>query len=538
MYGLSKLIDPWRPPPMQIQARATADENPFATSEQVFGGLKGRLTSREALQMTHGDLERMLEQDGRELLRALLQDHLDLRGPGKAMGEVVGATGVRRTEARLRTRHLKTVFGKVEVQRLGYTSRDVETLFPKDAELNLPRGLYSHEVQRRVVAEVIKTSFDQAVEAVDANTGAKVPKRQLEQIAVEGAMDFDAFYEAQRDQTAKEVCKTGALLVTTTDAKGIVMRTEDLREATKRAAEKRSHKMTKRLSRGEKRNSKRMAQVASVYTLSPFVRTPEDVVKDLYGRNGKDDTAPPRPRPEDKRVWASVVHEPAEVIEAMFEEARRRDPDGSKTWVTLVDGNVSQLRLIKKAARRHGVEPTIIVDVIHVLEYLWSAAFALHGEGSTATERWVSTRLLEILHGRSSDVASGMRRSATLRKMKAKERAAVDDCADYLLKYRKHLRYDVYIAAGMPIATGVIEGACRHLIKDRMDITGARWGLEGAEAVIKLRSLRSSGDLDEYWRFHECAELRRNHTDRYSGAPPATELPLKLVGRPKLAIVK
>ena len=97
--------------------------------------------------------------------------------------------------------------------------------------------------------------------------------------------------------------------------------------------------------------------------------------------------------------------------------------------------------------------------------------------------------------------------------MKTADRAGIDDCADYLLKYRRYLRYDQYLAAGMPIATGVIEGACRHLIKDRMDITGACWGLEGAEAVLKLRSLRSSGDLDVYWTFHERAELRRNHLD-------------------------
>ena len=105
-----------------------------------------------------------------------------------------------------------------------------------------------------------------------------------------------------------------------------------------------------------------------------------------------------------------------------------------------------------------------MLDVIHVLEYLWGAGFALHGEGDPATQRWVSERLLEILRGNSSDVAAGMRRSATLRGMKASDRAAIDDCADYLLKYRPYLRYDEYLAAGLPIATGVIEGACRHLV--------------------------------------------------------------------------
>lgn len=101
-------------------------------------------------------------------------------------------------------------------------------------------------------------------------------------------------------------------------------------------------------------------------------------------------------------------------------------------------------------------------------------------------EQWVSERLLEILRGRSSQVAAGIRRSATRRGLGAKVRLPLDKCADYLLKYRDYLRYDQYLAAGLPIATGVIEGACRRLVKDPMGLTGARWRLAGAEAVLTL----------------------------------------------------
>ena len=243
-------------------------------------------------------------------------------------------------------------------------------------------------------------------------------------------------------------------------------------------------------------------------------------------------------RPEHKRVWASVDKTPKMVIEQMFEEARRRDPARNKRWVALVDGNPSQLALLKKTSKRHGVAPTIVLDVIHVLEYVWKAGIALHGEGEPTTERWVTERLLEILRGNSSVVAAGMRRSATMRGIETKDRVAIDDCAGYLLKYRAYLRYDRYLAAGLPISTGVIEGACRHLVKDRMDITGACWGLRGAEAVLKLRSFRASGDLDAYWAFHENAEHVRNHLDIYANAPPPTVMPLKLVGRAHLSLVR
>jgi hypothetical protein len=522
---------------MQSQARTIVDENPFAASSRVFAELTSRLSSRETLEMTHGDLERLLDKDGRELIRQLLQDHLDYRGTGEVRGDVVGARDVHRPHSRLRERKLATIFGTVTVRRTGYSAHDAETMFPRDAELNLPPELYSHGVQRRAADEVIKTSFDQAVAAIASTTGAEVPKRQLEELAGRAAEDFDAFYEGRSAAAVREAAKTGEILALSSDGKGIVMRTADLREATRKAAAERMHKMSKRLSRGEKSNCKRMAQVAAVWTTAPFVRTPEDIVTDL--RPARDaDVVVARPRPEHKRVWASIEKEPQAVIEQMFQEALARDPARHKHWVVLLDGNLSQLALIKKAAKRHGVEPTIVLDVIHVLEYVWKAGIALQGEGNPATQRWVSERLLEILRGNSSSVAAGMRRSATLRKVKGQERLAVDVCAGYLLKYRRYLRYDQYLAAGLPIATGVIEGACRHLIKDRMDITGACWGLQGAEAVLKLRSLRASGDLDTYWIFHENADYVRNHLDLYAGPPPATVMPLNVARRAHLSLVR
>src|SRR5262249_32349938 len=156
-------------------------------------------------------------------------------------------------------------------------------------------------------------------------------------------------------------------------------------------------------------------------------------------------------------------------------EATQRDPKQTKQWVSLVDGDESQLNTLKLAAKEYGVSLVIILDIIHVLEYLWKAAWAFHDEGDSAAETWVKQRLAEILRGNSSSVAAGIRRSATLRGLDAKKRTPIDKCADYLLKYAKYLRYDQYLARGYPIATGVIEGACRYLVKDRMEITGARW---------------------------------------------------------------
>lgn len=120
------------------------------------------------------------------------------------------------------------------------------------------------------------------------------------------------------------------------------------------------------------------------------------------------------------------------------------------------------------------------------------------------------------MEGKSSDVAAGIRRSATLQELKACDRGGADLCCNYLIAKRKYLRYDIYLEAGYPISTGVIEGACRQLICDRLDITGARWSAAGAEAVLRLRSLRSSGDFEAYWAFHLAKEHERNHQARYA----------------------
>jgi len=501
-----------------------AVEPPYAMARDKLEEIIRYLQSGESREQSHSELERELEGRGRELLRTLLQAYMEVRGPEEAVGPVRDAEGRERRERREQERSLETIFGTVKVDRTGYGLEGAESLHPLDAQLNLPPELYSHEVRRRAAEEAAKNSFDETVWSLKRHTGAEVPKRQVEELVRRAAQDFDAFYEA-REREAEERGRSGELVVLTSDGKGVVMRRQDLREATRKAAEQKRRKLRKRLAKGEKRNAKRMATVAAVYTVAPFVRSPEEVVRGMapHQEGGEERK---RPRPKHKRVWASLEKPPEEVLKEAFREASRRDPGKLNRWVALVDGNQTQLRILKRHARKHGVKLVIVLDIMHVTEYLWKAAHVFNEEATPELEEWVSKRLLEILRGRASSVAGGSRRSATRRQLGSKEREPADSCADYLLKYKEYLRYNEYLAAGFPIATGVIEGACRHLIKDRMDLTGARWSLEGAEAVLRLRALRASGDFDDYWRFHEARERSRNHASRYEGGHiPTTQRP-------------
>ena len=521
-----------------MEAHALRAADSFSQARDEFDRLERRLQSGETLRMSHSDLESFIEKEGRELLRQLLQAHLDLRAGGKVNGPVVGADGVERTHHREGERKLETLLGGVTVNREGFGARGKPTLFPLDADLNLPIELFSFGVRRRAAEAAAQGSFDEAVKALTSTSGAEIAKRQLEELVVSAAVDFDGFNAARRAAWDSKAKKAGEILVLTFDGKGIPMRREDLREATRKAAETRKPKLEKRLTKGEKRHTKRMAEVAAVYTIAPFVREAADVIGDLR----PDGTPKPaRPKPEGKKLWASVEKEPAVVIEEAFQEALSRDRQGQRKWVALVDGNADQIRMVKAAARRHRVQLTLVLDVIHVLEYLWDASYVFNAEASPEAEEWVTERLLWLLCGRAGQVAAGIRRSATKRGLDEAKRKPADRCADYIARHRAMLRYDRCLEQGFPIATGVIEGACRYLVRDRMEITGARWSLEGAEAVLRLRSLRASGDLEDYWRYHERMERERNHQDLYAGnavpemtppgppKPPRTKGPLRVV---------
>ena len=515
----------------------------FEEAEEQFGAMAEYLRSMEAGTMTESDLERRLEAEGRELLRKLLAAHVHMRAPGEAEGPVIDSEGVRRAEKRSHPRRLVTSFGEINVPRTGYARAGEASLHPLDGEMNLPRESYSLELRRKVAWETARGSFEEGQEAIERQTGVKIPKRQVEELAARAAVDFQGFYKA-RSEAGKEATDPGeasggepvALLVISFDGKGVVVREQDLRESTKRRRES---------AKNARPGCKRMAIVATVYDVAPFVRTPLDVVDGLFPID--DSTVMPprrkrkqkkaRPRPTSKRVWASLARQPEKVMAEAFAEAAARDPQRRRTWIVLVDGEPHQLRLVLRFQKQYQFQ--IVLDFFHVLQRLWGAARALCPEDKWQQHSYVRTRAHRVLSGWASQVAGGMRAAATHRDLVKKDREPVDDACDYLVKYRRYLPYGDCLEAGLPIATGVIEGTCRSLIVHRMDRSGARWSLSGAEAVLKLRALVQSDDFDAYWKFHEACEQQRNHASQYAeGEIPATRKLGFTPEKPNLKIVR
>jgi hypothetical protein len=489
-------------------------ETAFAVSRGLFEQVATDLASPDAAALTHSGLEDLLAARMREVTRQLFQDHLDLRAVRERRADpVVDAAGVERTRIeRGRRRILATVFGKVTATRIAYRATGSGDLHLADAALNMPAGMHSLGLARLAATESARGSFAEAVDRVNALTGAGIGHRQVQELAVAAAADIDAFYQA----LVPEPCTDATLLVLSTDGKGVVIRPEALREATaKAAAAKNGNKMATRLAPGEKNGRKRMATLGTVHDAEPAVRGIDDIITDPA--HPADSAKERRPGPKARSKWlcGSVNDTAEQVITAVFDQAEARDPGHRRTWVVLVDGARHQLDLIRAEAARRNATVHIVIDIIHVLEYLWGAAHCLHPAGDRAAETWVAQHARTILAGGSEQAAASISTAADDAGLRPGSRKGIDDAVGYLKNKAAYLRYDTALTEGFPIATGIIEGACRHLVKDRLDITGARWGLSGAEAVLKLRALRSNGDFDTYWAWHETQEFTRNHQARY-----------------------
>lgn len=479
----------------------------FDASQELFEQLTGFLGGEAAGLLEHGELEQQIEERGRLVLCQLMQDRLDLSAAREAQVVIRGVDGVRRVSVeRDRSRRLATVFGTVVHTRMAYRQRGVCALHPADSALNLPVGLHSHGLRFIAAVESTRGSFDDATEQIAVRTGSRPGKRQVIELALLAAQDVEHFYETRQ----REPTLAGDALVLSVDGKGIVMRPDSLRACT--AAKAASEKLKTRLSKGEKRNRKRMAEVGAVYEVTPVVRTGAAILAT------DDEQRTPAPRAKNKWLTASVEQEASEVIAKVFDEAERRDPASTRTTVALVDGNQHQINRIHAEAKQRGRDTTILIDFVHVLEYIWSAAWCFYPEGDPAAEAWVTTRAHAVLDGNAQAVARCIKRFASRRDLPPDKRRNADKCANYLENQAPYLDYPAALQNGWPIATGIIEGACRHLVKDRMDLTGARWGLKGAEAILKLRALRSNGDFNEYWTHHRQQEHQRNHSSHYAAA--------------------
>ena len=344
--------------------------------------------------------------------------------------------------------------------------------------------------------------YGQAQEIIEARTGVRVGRAQLAGLAADLAAWTGDFYE-ERARGADDSPRDGDVLMMQGDGKGIALRPEHRKGKGDDAAHP---------------GIKKMAEIVAVADFTPAVREPQDIAAPPARRKA-------RPGPEARSKWvsASITDDIPAMIGKAFDEADRRDPDRTRQRVFLVDGNKQQITAIGDHAKARGLKVPVLIDYIHVSGYIGKAAAALHPGDPVAAGEWADGQLLRVLHGRAKAVA------ATLASVAARTRANprtrhldltdMDRAVTYLTNNREHMRYDKALEKGWPIATGMIEGACRFVIEDRFGITGARWSPDGAEDILKLRAVVVNGDLEDYMNYYKKRYLEERHLP--ATTPPA-----------------
>jgi hypothetical protein len=407
----------------------------------------------------------------------------------------------------LHTREFTCVFGTFSLPRTCYGSREGQKIdfVPLDNRLQLPAGQFSYLLQDFNGLLLTEQPFAQVAAALERILPLKQHVDSLERQSQHLAEHVEPYRDAQPTPPAEE---EGPLLVRSADAKGVPMR----RPADAPSIKSHDHQ------RGPKTGRKKQAIVGAVYSVVPLVRTAEDIVEMLFEEPEARKSRPKRPAPCHKRVMArlneysdeqGVVHDGmAEVFTWMAEQLQQRNPQHDKVVVNLFDGDK---RLPKaKAAHAAAGRQVDILDLLHVTPKLWAAAAQLAPRESPQAQQQVRAWVLQVLKGQTKAVLQDMRQQGEKQGLKGTKKKELAKACNFLDRRRGQMRYHRYLKAGYPIASGVIEGACRHYVKDRMERTGMSWKQPGAQAMLELRSVALNGDWDEFQSFYrerQCAAL-------------------------------
>jgi hypothetical protein len=444
-------------------------------------------------------VERSLMRRLLALGHSLLSAFVAQQGDGDLGPEAETAGG--HTARRLPERHDRryvSIFGELAIDRVVYGTREGQRIerAPLDERLGLPEGDFSYVLEDWGQRLCLKESFAEAGHSLEMLLGLKLRTRTLEHMSREVAEDAPAFQDALPVPPPGE---EGPLMVVTADGKGVPMR-RPVQDGPRP-----HHRRTK----GEKANKKQMACVGAVYTIEPFVRKADDILDEVL----RDKRAGERPEPQHKHVWAEMTREvDAKTVnakEGLFSrleaESAVRNEGHDRPVICLMDGE----RALWDMQREHFSGAVGILDLFHVLERLWAVAHCSHKEGSDGAKRYVEERLRDLLQGRVGYVIAGLRRRLNSGKLSGPKKKVVKAAVEYLANNREHMRYDEYLAAGYPIGSGVAEGACRHLVKDRLEQTGMRWTVEGAQAMLHVRALYLNDQWEDFIEFRAEREQAR-----------------------------
>ena len=440
---------------------------------------------------------------GAQLLRLFFVQRAAVRP-----NEPIASDGTRLSYQGMRPTTYFSVFGKVQFRRHYFHAPGHKGVCPVDAELSLPRRCYSHLLRDWAEYCATDESYDESNNVLKHILGLSISKQALETAVQEDAADVEAFYEQKSAPPAET---EGPILVIQADGKGVPMvRDEPADQPARRG-------------KGQKRTQKKEAVVTAIYTVEPYPRTPQQaadaLMRDIEGDKEAEGTSPPsqRPAPVGKEVRATMKGKDF-ALERLGTGVDHREGEHIQQRAALTDGaEALQRRILSQFP-----DFELVLDIIHATEYLWDAANALWGETDPDRTAWVKDHLLQILSGQTTAVLQALENLAQDPSTSPAQRQVLNTTMGYYRRNLPYMHYDRYLDRGWPISSGVVEGTCGHLVKDRMEQSGMRWTTTGAQAILDLRAVRVNDDWDTYQLLRQQRQHQRLYGS-HSSAPPVTE---------------
>ena len=439
------------------------------------------VTGEEAQNTTADQMERglfgLLLQLGADLLLLYFQ----MRAQASERGPVMQAGGQDLPYHAEKKRTYFSIFGKVPVWRPYFYKTGAGGKSPLDEELSLGSDSYSDLLRETLEYVGVYVAYSKACDMHKRLLGVRISTRVHQKMVSEDAADVLAYY-AQKP--APDPAQEAEILVIQADGKGIPM---ILEEATKASL---------RLGKGEKRGRKKEALVTSVYTIAPARRTPEAVVSSFFRQNEGNERKKAYPKAQNKHVWATLDGKDA-ALTRLAQQVEGRSGDHIQHKVALADG----CQALQQRLETTFPDYTLILDFIHANEYLWKVANRLLGEANDQRLKWVTDKTLLMLSSKTEQLIVDFRSLAEEPGRSKTQGDALTKTANYFDRNLAYMDYATYLAHGWPIASGVIEGACRHFVKDRFELSGMRWHQAGAECLLRLRALAENDDWEAYHLF-------------------------------------
>lgn len=468
-----------------------------AQVQQEFQALLTYVTGPDTATSTAYEVERTLFHRLLALGLSLLRLFFLTRAAARPPAPAPGPDGRPWTAHGRRPTSYRSVFGKLTFARHAFSAPGQPLVYPLDACLSLPANCYSDLLREWAAYGSTDAAYRETQTLLERILGQTLSVQALEAGVATDAVDVAAFVARPADSTAPT--SLGTLLVAQADGKGVplVLPPRAARPA--------------RRGKGHPPDVKREAIVTALYTIAPYPRTPQDVVAALLRED--DRPGPARPRPVGKELRATLDGKDAALARLAQRAAQRAHP-ALQHRVALTDG----AEALQHRMQAHLPGFTLVLDSIHASEYLWAAANALLGERHPERTTWMRRHLEQVLSGQTSAVIAALEVATADPALPTSQRVVVQTAVGYYRRNLPFMRYDEYLARGWPIGTGVVEGACGHLVKDRMEQAGMRWTKPGAQAVLDLRAVRLTGAWDAYWQYHRQQQHRRLYG-------PATRVP-------------